>query len=260
MPAAALAWRLRVDPPASGVENMATDEALLDRARLTGEPVLRLYAWSHPTLSLGRHQRAAGHYDLRRTAALGVDVVRRLTGGRAVLHHHEITYSITAPDGALGSPRESYRWINRLLVEGLCRLGVPAAEATDDGRVLAPDTTPCFAAPAAGELVAGGRKLVGSAQYRERGAWLQHGSILVEDDQGLAADLLDTPAVPPPRAATLKELLGRRPSPRELAELLSAALVAAGMTVGPLDDESWLSARMAATRDRYTNERWTWRR
>src|SRR5687767_6811745 len=99
-------WRTLVSRPADGAANMATDEALLERARTSGECVMRLYEWARPTLSLGRNQAARGHYDLDRARALGVDFVRRPTGGRAVLHHRELTYSVTGPASQLGSLRE----------------------------------------------------------------------------------------------------------------------------------------------------------
>src|SRR5215210_4848764 len=92
---AAVPWRTLVSGPADGVENMAIDDALLDRARGSGECVIRLYEWARPTLSLGRNQAARGQYDLARARELGIDFVRRPTGGRAVLHHREVTYSVT---------------------------------------------------------------------------------------------------------------------------------------------------------------------
>src|SRR4051812_18539212 len=101
-------WRLIVTPAAGGAENMALDEALMDRARESREWVMRVYSWSTPTISLGRNQTAHGRYDLDRIAQLGFDVVRRPTGGRAILHHREITYSVTAPCDEAGDLRESY--------------------------------------------------------------------------------------------------------------------------------------------------------
>src|SRR5688572_18485838 len=105
-------WRLLVTPPADGARNMAVDEVLLDRARSSGECVFRLYTWARPTLSLGRNQIARGHYDLERASALGIDFVRRPTGGRAVFHHRELTYSVTGSTAVMGTLRESYRRIN----------------------------------------------------------------------------------------------------------------------------------------------------
>jgi lipoyl(octanoyl) transferase len=87
---------------------MALDEALMTRARQTGECVFRVYSWSAPTLSFGRHQAARVAYDPRTLAETGVDVVRRPTGGRTVLHDREVTYSVTAPASDGGALRESY--------------------------------------------------------------------------------------------------------------------------------------------------------
>src|SRR5215210_2955869 len=88
-------WRLLHVPPRGGAENMARDVALMHRARSTGEVVFSIYQWTTPTLSLGRNQRAKGCYDLDRMRSCGIDVVRRPTGGRALLHHREVTYSVT---------------------------------------------------------------------------------------------------------------------------------------------------------------------
>src|SRR5437762_2701634 len=109
-------WRLLRTLPASGAFNMALDEALMVYARETGSWVLRVYSWSSPTLSLGRHQKARGGYDLTRLAEHRIDVVRRPTGGRAILHDREITYSVTGPVADAGDLHESYARINRLLI------------------------------------------------------------------------------------------------------------------------------------------------
>src|SRR5829696_3355288 len=112
-----LPWRLLLSPPLGGPENMALDEALMARARRTGETVLRVYAWSQPTLSLGRNQLAIGVYRDALLAERGV--VRRPTGGRALLHHREVTYSVTAPCDDSGSLVAEYGRINALLCSAL---------------------------------------------------------------------------------------------------------------------------------------------
>src|SRR5438105_3671850 len=178
-------WRLLDAPSRRGAENMARDVALMRRAKETGEVVFSVYGWSQPTLSVGRNQRANGCYDRERLQAMRVDVVRRPTGGRALLHHRELTYSVTAPLEFSASLRESYERINRILLFGLQQLGVGASVASGVGAALPPTDVPCFAAPARGELVSDGRKLVGSAQCRDDGALLQHGSILIDDDQSM---------------------------------------------------------------------------
>ena len=254
-------WRTLVSPPADGVENMAMDDALLDRARGSGECVLRLYEWARPTLSLGRNQTARGQYDLARAQALGVDFVRRPTGGRAVLHHRELTYSVTAPAALLGSLRESYARVNRLLLAALRRLGVGASVATRRGRAPSPGVAPCFDEPSPGELVLGDRKLVGSAQWRDGEAFLQHGSILVDDDQALASRLLCEPAAPPPPSATLRTALGRAPAVSDLAAAIEDALVTLeDAEASPLVVDDALRRSIAGARNRYLDEHWTWRR
>ncbi|MFL5575263.1 MAG: lipoyl protein ligase domain-containing protein [Gemmatimonadaceae bacterium] len=254
-------WRLLHTPALPAVENMALDAALLDRAHHAEELVLRVYSWRAPTLSLGRNQRASGVYDPARAAGAGVEIVRRPTGGRAVLHHREATYSVTGPAPAGEPLRESYGRINRLLLDGLRRLGVRAELARSAGRAPLPTGAPCFETPTEGELVVGGRKLVGSAQYREQDAFLQHGSILIDDDQPLLAALATQPLPPAPPAATLRDALGRAPDPAEVAAALFAAVrEGEDASASPLllDAALATAARLAAAR--YASDQWTWRR
>ena len=175
-------WLFCVTPPSDGANNMALDEALMRRAARTGDAVFRLYSWSVPTLSLGRNQRARGCYDLRVGDLLGIGFVRRPTGGRALLHHHEVTYSVTMPLVDAQGSRPAYHFINSVLLDGLSLLGVPA-ELASQTKSLQPGPRPCFDVPAEHEIAVGGRKLVGSAQWRHGGALLQHGSILVRHDE-----------------------------------------------------------------------------
>jgi len=253
-------WRLLLSPVSTGADNMALDDALLERARATGESVLRVYAWARPTLSFGRNQTARGLYAPERLAERGVDAVRRPTGGRALLHHREVTYSVTAPV-SLGALRESYVRINRLLLDGLCRLGVAASIADGGGRAAVPGIAPCFEAPAPGELVHRGRKLVGSAQWRDQDVLLQHGSILIEDDQSAVATLLSPPLPPTLPPATLRDAMGRAPALGEVASALVASVRALeDPTAAPLAmDEMW-SAELPRARARYADPSWTWRR
>lgn len=254
-------WRLLLSPPLDGAVNMALDEALQERARSSGESVLRVYGWLRPTLSFGRNQTARGTYDEERVRRAGVGVVRRPTGGRAVLHDREITYSVTAPAAAGASLAESYARINRLLCDGLYRLGVAAEVAAGTGRAPRPGAAPCFETPTVGELVLGGRKLAGSAQWRNDGALLQHGSILVEDDQSAVTGLLRRPATTPPPPATLHEALGRVPEVAEVAAALFEAvrrLEDAGAT--SLSPDEIPRSRAETLRARYDDHRWTWRR
>lgn len=259
--AIAFPWRWLLSAPLSGAENMALDEALMLRARERDECFLRVYTWARPTLSLGRNQGARGKYDVARADALGIDIIRRPTGGRAVLHHREITYSVAAPVEATGDLRESCRALNVILLDALARMGVAAEIASPAGRARIPDTHPCFGAAVAGEIVAGGRKLVGSAQVREKGVLLQHGSVLIEDDQDLAAELALRPAAMACRPATLLEQLGRVPVATEFAEAMVAALgTLTGQAVRPLNTDAALTESAAALRLKYEGDDWTWRR
>lgn len=253
-----LPWRLLDSGAGTGVEQMAVDAGLMDRARETGEAVLRLYAWSRPTLSFGRHEASRGRFSPATLAAAGVDAVRRPTGGRVLLHDHEVTYSVTAPVTGDEPLRASYRAINRILLDAMQAMGLAAAEA-DPSPTPRPGGAACFAEPNAGELVVGGRKLIGSAQVRERGALLQHGSILIRDDQGRIGALADAPLTPAVPAATLAALLGPQPWYAMVRDALFDAVRARHETVGELessDTEGWAAAHRA----RFASPDWTWRR
>ncbi|HEX6317111.1 MAG TPA: hypothetical protein VFZ73_19700, partial [Gemmatimonadaceae bacterium] len=253
-------WRMLVTPSASGAENMALDHALMERARRTGERCLRVYGWRTPTLSLGRHQAARGRIDPARAGSLGVSLVRRPTGGRALLHHREVTYSVTAPLDRGDSVREWYDAINSVLLDALRRLGVNAMVAGLNGRTPAPSAASCFAQPDAGEITVGGRKLVGSALLREHGTLLQHGSILLDDDQQLLDQILPAGELRPEPAGTLRQALGQAPPMDAVADALKAALSASGeVTVSVLESEPRLEAEMRAAERLYGSEEWTFR-
>lgn len=259
------AIRCLVHPPAPGARNMAVDEAIMDAAR-EGRTTLRFYAWSPPCLSLGRNQTARGRYDPEAVRERGLDVVRRPTGGRAIYHHRELTYAVAAPAGLWGGLRSAYRRINRALLRGLSRLGAEVAEAGRDARVPGPSSRACFRDPLPGEIVAGGRKLVGSAQWRDRGALLQHGSILLHDEQDVAERLrLDggsrvQAAGRPVEAAGLSDLLDEVPPPDRLAEALRAGF--RDVLGSPVRDGRLSAAeveRAEALEARYRGDDWTWR-
>lgn len=242
---------------------MALDQALMTSVAAGGDPVLRFYRWSPACVSLGRNQPAAGLYDEDLLRARGIDVVRRPTGGRAVLHARELTYSAVMPDRALGSARAAYSSINRALVAGLRRLGVPAALQPPSAlRAPAPSIAPCFQHPAEGEVVVAGRKLVGSAQVRQDGVILQHGSLLFHDDQAGVAELIagTRPSDPLP-VASLSDFLDPLPAWEEVVEALLAGWAS---VIGPvrsggdsLPPERDLALDLV---ERYRSREWTWRR
>jgi lipoate-protein ligase A len=242
---------------------MARDAALLTRAARTGESVFSVYSWERPTLSFGRNQRARGQYHRARIDEREMDVVRRPTGGRAILHHREITYSVTAPLTESESLRGAYERINLILLDGLLRLGVKASIATG-GKAMKPGPIPCFELPSDGEITAAGRKLVGSAQWRGESAFLQHGSILVDDDQtslaSLASDDAEGPVVAPPAPATLRALLGRAPEPEELAAAMFDSVRERENVEGAALQEDEIRAAALDIVPDYLDDAWTWRR
>jgi lipoate-protein ligase A len=259
-------WRLILDGANRGAWNMAVDEALVEAVDAgRSRPVLRLYRWRPPCLSLGFSQPCKVA-DAGFCAAHGVDVVRRPTGGRAVLHHLELTYSVLAPLGQGPFSQDlqaAYRAICRALVAALRTLGVPAALSgePEGGHIRPTEAIPCFVGPAAGEVVAHGRKLVGSAMRRHGGSILQHGSILEGWDGALQAGCLGLPDYSElrPAVTTLSELLKATPPPDLLARTITAGfaetfevdLVTSGLT--PEEDTR---ARLLE-RERYGHTRWT---
>lgn len=182
-------WHCWIDEqPRPGWANMSLDMALLDLAEQDGESWLRLYQWEPHCLSFGRHEPASRAYDIDRIRALGLDTVRRPTGGRAVWHARELTYAVAAPWRVFGSLRSAYLEIHRLLGAALETFGV-ATSLAPRVRTAALDSGGCFSHPVGGEVLANGRKVVGSAQLRRGSALLQHGSILLDGDQRLVARL-----------------------------------------------------------------------
>jgi len=192
-------WRLD-DAPGSGPWNMAVDEALLEWVAAEGQPVWRFYRWDGPTLSLGYFQQPDERQEHR--ASANCPAVRRLTGGGAIVHDFELTYSVVVPTGhPLARHRDLlYQVVHGTLVETLAGLGIHAE--LHPGILAAPGPTPepflCFHRRAPGDVVVQGVKVAGSAQRRRRGAVLQHGSVLLAASPAAPelpglAELLDRP-------------------------------------------------------------------
>ena len=252
-----LRWRVLVDRPLPGALNMARDHGLA-LALAPGTAVLRLYQWDRPTVSFGRNEPAVRLYSRDEAVARGVGFVRRPTGGRAVLHHKELTYGVIFPTGALGGLKEVYGKINRGLLAGIRSLGVPAQLASPDSPSLPPDAGPCFREPSQGEVTALGRKLIGSAQVRIGRSILQHGSIILDGDQGILATLRGEAAVP--ASATLRSVLGRMPGLDSVRDAIRDGL--AGTLGGAWEEGDYTKdEKMAASEleAHYEDEEWTWR-
>jgi lipoyl(octanoyl) transferase len=244
-------WRLIVDPePRTGAWNMALDEAILD-AVAAGQvlPTVRFYQWNPPSLSLGKRQPLDG-VDVARCRADGVDVVRRPTGGLAILHTDEWTYSVVAPQDdprTVGPMLDAYRRLSAALVAGLERLGAHAEMHPVNPLGAQNLSAACFEVPSAYEITVGGMKLMGSAQTRPSGRMLQHGSLPLHGDIARVAEYLwyDTDADRQrlrahleQRATTLRDALGRPVTfaatcaamHEGFAQALNLALVSAGPT------------------------------
>lgn len=261
-------WRLVIDPPQDGFRNMAMDEALLEVCRRDAVasgalPVLRLYGWSVPTLSLGRFQDALQAVDQGFCRERGIPVVRRPTGGAAVLHDREVTYSLVGPTGTTpfdGPILETYRRIAEGIARGLSLLGVePDPRVAGDPAPARGRPAHCFSRASSYEITFGGRKLVGSAQVRRRGASLQHGSILIDANAGLFEEATGGQTGERGGWTTLRELLCRRPGFEEVAVAVARGL---GETFGI----RWWQAGTTAVEDRlaeslrarkYLNAHWT---
>lgn len=183
-------WQLIVEPePLPGSWNMAVDEHLFRLAGESPRTFLRFYRWQRPTASLGYSQDASRVVDVEFCRSHGIDVVRRMTGGKLVLHDREVTYAMASADTEVFTDtlRESYRLISRALLKGLARLGLQARLAETSPPAYIRGTMPCFAFPARDEIEIDGRKIVGSAQKRTGPLFLQHGSIPLEKDEALLA-------------------------------------------------------------------------
>ena len=215
--------RVIVDGIRDGATNLAVDELLLHRVSqefATTETYLRFYTWTQPTLSLGLAQRASRVLDFDFCRNHGIRIVRRATGGKAVLHHHEVTYAVISNDRSLfpvWSIGETYRAIAGALRRGLRLLGIHttlADSANRHGRKTQSNrSNACFAISQQHEILSAGRKLVGSAQRRTVRGFLQHGSILMDFDLHLLRGALrgQTPTNLASNVATVKSCLGQVP-------------------------------------------------
>lgn len=224
-------WRLlplRSSPPA---ENVALDEALL-RLHAQGRfpPTLRFYTWSRPAVTLGYCQHTSP-LDPRACRDLGIEVLRRLSGGRAVLHGGDLCFSLVGGpgDGLAGGTLEAYRRVGAGLLEGLRLVGIKATLGGEVGRRPAPDL--CFLRQDAGDVIHAGRKLGGCSQAWYRSSLLLHGSILLEPQADRLARLWAAPGeleerrqVLAARLGSVRESAGRTITPADLAWAITRGL------------------------------------
>lgn len=176
---------LLVDKPRSGVENMQTDHQMLCHAASHDRAFLRLYEWSAPTLTLGYFQKSADRREHRESSSL--DCVRRATGGGAIVHHHDWTYSLALPpkllDSKLGAAQHVYDCIHDTVVEWLTNRNFAARKWSEPTCRAESCSFLCFERRSLGDVIIGESKVMGSAQRRYKGALLQHGSLLLKQSQ-----------------------------------------------------------------------------
>jgi lipoate-protein ligase A len=181
-------WKLILDEePLPGSWNMAVDDFLFHSLGNNPQTYLRFYRWERPTASLGYSQNIRKVVDIEYCKKNGIDIVRRMTGGKLVLHHKEVTYSLCSSDSQrfTSTLMDSYRLISEALMRGFVKMGLKPflADAPPDSYVKG--NMPCFSYPARDEIEVQGKKIVGSAQKRIDSKFIQHGSIPLEGDEGL---------------------------------------------------------------------------
>lgn len=269
-------WRLLNTAFQDGPTNMAIDEALLETVIEEGTlPILRFYSWQPACLSLGVGQQYK-HVDWEACARQGWDVVRRTTGGRAILHTDELTYSVCAPladPRVTGSIQESYARLSQALAQGLSKLGLPVypTPAAAENTPAAEKGPVCFDTPANYEITIGERKLIGSAQMRRREVMLQHGTLPLYGDITRIVDALTYRSASEreqarqllrTQAVTLEEGIHRAVSfdtaaavmTAAFAEVLNIELIPSTLT----EKETARAAELRA--EKYAHDSWTKRR
>jgi len=227
-----MAWKLIIDGAMDGSHNMAVDATLLNEVEQSESPrtIVRFYGWTIPTISLGRSQHVDKAVDIDYCRAKGIDIVRRPTGGRAVLHDDELTYSLVSNDtDCFGDTiYGNYKRVSEALCLAYNRLGVPAVLAPETRKLSARANgadPPCFLSPSRYELVVEGRKIAGSAQRRLRRSFLQHGSMPITCNRLELARATRLPSPDPldQEMAGVAEFLGERPTVEQLRGALIRA-------------------------------------
>ncbi len=201
------------EKPNSPSLNMAIDEALFNYVQKNKElSILRFYRWEKPTLSIGYHQKVREVANIDFLREKGIELIRRITGGKVVLHDDEVTYSFSSSASFLAENKsviESFHLISSALIEGLKILRIYARLSSRKYEGLYKTNLPCFSYPTGNEIVVNGRKLIGSAQKRTKDALLQHGSVPITlDVDKLSRATFSSPESLNGNIITIKALIG----------------------------------------------------
>lgn len=258
-------WNLLLDKiPQKGSWNMAVDDYLFQSLGQGPHTYLRFYQWEKPTASLGYSQKANQLIDLDKCRAIGIDVVRRMTGGKLVLHHQEVTYSICSSDSELFTSKliDSYRLISEALMRGLEKMGIKCSLASTTPSSYARGSLPCFSHPAQNEIEIEGKKIIGSAQKRTGDRFIQHGSIPLKKDEGLLKSISKlSREVFKMNMTSLSDTLGRKVDFDYVIEHLQSG-ISEYFNIR-LNPKSFSEEEKAAIRKiqakRYENPAWTYR-
>ncbi|MRR17080.1 MAG: lipoate--protein ligase family protein [Deltaproteobacteria bacterium] len=264
-------WRLLNYRLHSASENMAIDEAIFqETVKHKRPPTLRFFGWQPSAVSIGYFQEVENEINFDRCRLTGVDIVRRMTGGKAVYHHSEVTYSLSAANSQKLFPNDiggTYEVISRCLARGLSFLGIGAKLAAADVHEKREPTSRCFSVPSGNELLVEGRKICGSAQMRTHGGFLQHGSLLMKFDDAETSALIfskqarETAEHLRRSVTAVNEVIPIPVSEETLCRALQKGFIeelGVHLAEGPLtSDEEALSELLMK---KYASDAWNWRR
>ena len=272
-------WRVIFDTAHSAAVNMAIDEAILEHhSKGLVPPTLRFYTWNPAALSMGYFQKAHEEVNIEACRQQGIDVVRRITGGRAVLHDKELTYSVIVREDIPALPPTlmgSYRVLSQGLIAGLREFGITAEMAMPGAAfgqsAKLPKNGACFDAPSFYEISVGRKKLMGSAQVRKKGTLLQHGSLLLEFSPAQLVSLLRfskheeserCQRVLETKATSLLQVLGYLPDPGHLAQTIAAEFsrtLEIDLIPAALTEQEWQQATVLA-KEKFGSDEWNYMR
>ena len=254
-------WRLIEDRPRDACANMAIDEAIFIAFEKGLVPkTIRLYGWNPPAISVGCFQKISKLFDQKRLEEISLDLVRRPTGGRAVFHEEELTYSIVSGLDTFSESSivESYRIISHALIKGLKNLGISAEISSRKKRGSGMVSASCFSSPSLYEVLVQGKKVIGSAQKRSKKGLLQQGSILLNLDRERWTTIFNSADN---TMISLQEILNRKISSQEVSEAL---IMAISESIGALFHgeltpfEKKISERLK--KEKYSTKEWNFQR